>query len=857
MSRPPPIPQRPAPSGKLAQNKQTQPKENLLFQQGMALHQQGQLERAKSIYEQILARQPGHFDALHLLGVAAIQSNNPALAVELIGRAIKINSSNAHAHSNIGSAFQALNRLEEAVASFDRAISIKPDYAEAYYNRSNALQSLNRLEEAVASYDKAISFKSDYAEAYANRGVALQTLNRMEEAIASYDKAISFKSDHPEAYFNRGIALQALNRLEEAVVSYDKAITLKRDHTDTYFNRGIALQALNRLEEAIISYDKAISLKPDHAEAYFNRGVAQQGLRHMEEAVASYAKAINIKPDYTDAYCNRGAALQALRRLEEAIDCYDKAISIKEDYAEVYCNRGAALQALRRMEEAVTSYDKAISLKSDHAEAYFNRGVALQELNRLEEALSSYIQASLLKPDHDYLAGALLHTKMLLCDWKNIEPEIDALIEKISKNKKASPCFPLLAATDLLSIQRKAAEIWLDDKHPFNPLPAPIGKSPGKEKIRVGYYSADFREHPVAYLTAEFFENHDKEKFELIAFYYGPITSDQMHKRMTLAFDRFIDIKNTSDQDVAKISREIGIDIAVDLTGMTKHTRAGIFSYRAAPVQVNFLGYAGTMAASYYDYIIADGTVIPERNRVHFSEKVIYLPGSFMPRDTTGKPSGEIFTREQFQLPANGVVYCAFNASYKILPNTFDSWMQILKEVSGSVLWLSECHVTAKNNLRQEAEIRGVSPDQIIFAKRLTRAEDHLARHKLADLFLDTFPYNAHTTANDALWAGLPVITRTGESFASRVAASLLNCMEMPELIASTQSQYEAIAIELGTKPEKIKALKEKLEHNKLKSSLFDTQHFTRCIEASFTQILERHQAGLPPNHIYIDSQLS
>ena len=228
-----------------------------------------------------------------------------------------------------------------------------------------------------------------------------------------------------------------------------------------------------------------------------------------------------------------------------------------------------------------------------------------------------------------------------------------------------------------------------------------------------------------------------------------------------------------------------------------------------------------------------------------------------MPRDTTGKPSGEIFTREQFQLPANGVVYCAFNASYKILPNTFDSWMQILKGVSGSVLWLSECHVTAKNNLRQEAEIRGVSPDRIIFAKRLARAEDHLARHKLADLFLDTFPYNAHTTANDALWAGLPVLTRTGESFASRVAASLLNCMEMPELIASTQSQYEAIAIELGTKPEKIKALKEKLKHNKLRSSLFDTQHFTQCIEASFTQILERQQASLPPDHIYIDSQLS
>ena len=350
---------------------------------------------------------------------------------------------------------------------------------------------------------------------------------------------------------------------------------------------------------------------------------------------------------------------------------------------------------------------------------------------------------------------------------------------------------------------------------------------------------------------AELFERHDRSVCELIAFSFGPDTNDEMRKRLVAAFDKFINVRTHSDKDVALLSRSLGIDIAVDLKGYTRQSRPGIFSFRAAPLQVNYLGYPGTMGAEFIDYLIADATLIPEANQQHYSEKIAYLPNSYQVNDAKRPISDKAFTRKELGLPQTGFVFCCFNNNYKITPGTLDGWMRILKQVEGSVLWLLEDNPKAASNLIKEAAHRGVGAERLIFAPRMPLAE-HLARHRLADLFIDTLPCNAHTTASDALWAGLPVLTCVGEAFASRVAASLLNGVQLPELITSTQSAYEARAIELATNPESLRHVKQELANHRLTTPLFDTQLFARHLEAAYTAMYERYQADLPPAHIFV-----
>ena len=786
------------------------------IQQGLALHNAGQLEQARVIYEEILKLNPMHFDALQLLGTIAAQTKQWDKALGLLTHALKINTTNASVYNNHGNVLKELKRLDEALTSYDRAIEFKRDYAEAYLNRGNTLQELNYLDEALTSYDRAIELRCDYAEAYYNRGNVLKELKRLEEALTSYDCAIEFKRDYAEAYLNRGNTLQELKRLDEALTNYDRAIEFKRDYAEAYYNRGTVLQELKRLDEALTSYDRAIEFKRDYAEAYYNRG----------------------------------NALQELKRLDEALISYDRSIECKRDYAEAYLNRGTVLQELNRLDEALTSYDRAIEFKRDYAEAYYNRGTVLQELKRLDEALTSYDRAIEFKPDYEYLFGFILHTKMFMYGWHNFEADVQSLSLRITEGQKSSPSFPLLALIDSLPLQLKTSEIWIKDKHPINPSLGSIPKYLRRNKIRIGYYSADFKEHPVSYLTAELFELHDKNRFELIAFYSGLPNSSNMHKRVASAFDRFIDVRLQSDKDVASMSRNLEIDIAIDLTGLTQHSRVGIFSYRAAPIQLSYVGYLGTMGAEYYDYLIADKTIIPLDSQQFYKEKIVYLP-SYQVNDSKREIADKIFTRVELNLSENGFVFCCFNNNYKITPPTFDGWMRILTAVPDSVLFLYAENKWTENNLKLEAEKRGVSQTRLVFGARISRSE-YLARYRVADLFLDTLPYNAGTTASDALWAGLPVLTCMGESFASRYAASLLYAIELPELITTSQEQYEATAIELATNPVKLQAIRDKLERNKLTTALFDTPRFTKHIEAAYTQMYECYQADLPPDHIYM-----
>ena len=439
---------------------------------------------------------------------------------------------------------------------------------------------------------------------------------------------------------------------------------------------------------------------------------------------------------------------------------------------------------------------------------------------------------------------------MQICSWLGLEDSIASLSKRVMASEKVALPFQLLSLTDDALIHKKSSETYIQSKHPSSSVLGEIPKLPRGKKIRIGYFSGDFKNHPVAYLIAELFEIHDISKFEIYAFSLVK-AYDAMSSRLQKAFDHFIDIDGMSDIEVAKLARDKSIDIAVDLSGFTTDSRTGIFSHGAAPIQVNYLGYPGTMGADYMDYIIADKTLIPIESQSYYSEKVVYLPNSYQVNDRKRLISDRLFTREELGLPEDGFVFCCFNNNYKILPSTFDSWMRILNAVDGSVLWLFQAHPRVVDNLKKEAGKQGVAPQRIVFASRMPLPE-HLARYRHANLFLDTLPYNAHTTASDALWTGLPVLTLQGQSFAGRVAASLLNAVDMPELITNTQKEYESLAIELALKPAKLASIKQKLSNNRLTTSLFDTPLFAKHLEATYLKMVERYDLDLRPDHITI-----
>ena len=630
-----------------------------------------------------------------------------------------------------------------------------------------------------------------------------------------------------------------------------RVLNAKPGHFDALTLLGIIAAQTGHATEAAALFSHARDANPNEPAAHNNLGNVLKELKRFDEALACYGQAIKLAPGYAEAYFNRGIALKELRRWDEALNSYDRAIMLKPGYADAYTNRGLVLKELKRWDEALDSYDQAIKLNPGLAEAHSNRGIALKNLKRLDQALDSFGRAMQLKPDLEFLYGDWLHTKMTLCDWGGIEYPFAECVKRIERGEKAIAPFPLLALTGSLQLQRRAAEIWVNGQQPASPALPAIAKSTRRGKIRIGYYSADYHNHATTYLMAGLFERHDRNRFDLVAFSYGPDQNDDMRKRVSAAFDQFVDVRTKSDQEVALLSRNMGIDIAVDLKGFTQDQRVGIFSYRAAPIQVNYLGYPGTMGAEYIDYLIADRTLIPGASQQHYSEKIVYLPNSYQVNDRKRQIADKRFSREELGLPQAGFVFCCFNNSYKITPGTFDGWMRILKQVDGSVLWLLEDHPAAAGNLRKEAEARGVSADRLIFARRMPLSE-HLARQRAADLFIDTLPCNAHTTASDALWAGLPVLTCAGEAFASRVAASLLHAIHLPELITSTQEEYEQLAIALATDPGRLAGIGQKLEANRLTTPLFDTDLFAKHIEAAYTQMYERYQADLPPEHVHV-----
>jgi predicted O-linked N-acetylglucosamine transferase (SPINDLY family) len=646
-----------------------------------------------------------------------------------------------------------------------------------------------------------------------------------------------------EQAFRSGDA-QLAERLLGQVISLDPGSS-KANELLAYIagNRGHTDLAFELLKKAVASSDAS-------AEAFYYLGTVYLERKLYGEAIAALDQALEIGGDFFEGLHDLGAALAGSGEYERALRAFEKAHSKNGRSYELYCNVAKTFHQLKRHGAAMRYYDQALAIDPGRAEAWAGRAAACGDLKRYDEALASYGKALCIKADSDYAYGNWLHMKMMLCDWSGLEEAFKSLEQKIMDGHKVSPPFPVLATPASLAAQRKCAEIFVQDQFPAC-TGAEFARGPAEpERLKIGYFSADFRNHATTYLMADLLERHDRSKFEVVGFSFGPPAEDEMRKRVASAFDRFFDVRTQTDRQIAELSRSLGVHVAVDLKGFTQDSRPGIFALRAAPVQAGYLGYPGTMAARFIDYLIADAHLIPPDKTVHYSEKIAYLPDSYQVNGSGRKISDRIFTRAELGLPQTGFVFACFNNNYKITPDVFDIWMRLLSRVPDSVLWLFEGNKTAGLNLGNEARKRGIPAERLIFAGRMDPAE-HLARYRAADLFLDTFHYNAHTTASDALWAGLPVLTYPSETFAGRVAASLLIAIGLPELISQSPTQYEALGLELAMHPEKLGGLKAKLVQNKLSCPLFDTARFTRNIEGIYFRMWQRHLAGFPPEHIY------
>jgi len=823
-----------------------------LIERALALCQGGRLPEAEGIFRSVLEIDPQHFDARHFLGVVCSQLGNHAEGLRHIDAAVRIDARSADVHNSRGNVLAALKRFEEALASFDRAIELDPFSVMGFCNRGNAHQELGRFENAVADYDKAVALDPEDAEPHYSRGNALQELKRFDDAVASYDKAIGLRPDHVEALSNRGLALQELKRLDDAVASHNMALALKPDFAEALNNRGNVFQEMKRFEEALASYDQAVALKPNFAEAWNNRGAALQSLRRFDEAVTSYDKALAIRSEYAEALGNRGNALQRLNRFEEALASYERAIALEPNYAKSFSYRGDALQRLSRVKEAVDSYEKAIALNPEDADAITQRGSSLARLKRHDEALSSFDRALAIDPDNPRAFDEMAACAGAVCDWTRVAKISDELVIRVAAGKFGINPFTFLGYCSDPALQLVCAQAYIEDQIPDPPPRLWKDRIWRHEKIRLAYVGTGFHEHPMAYLTAELFELHDRSRFEVTGISIGPEDNSAIRARLVRAFDQFYDGRSRSDREVATLMHDLEVDIAIDRSGYVLDARPEIFAHRPAPIQVNYLGYPGTLGADFHDYVIADPIVLPLEQQQFFTEKTAHLPECYQANDSKRIIAAETPTRWQMGLPEGGFVFCCFNNNSKITAPVFDIWIRLLKHIDGSVLWLYRSSVAGETNLRREAAARGIDPARLVFASRL-KLEHHLARHRLADLFLDTLPYNAHTTGSDALWAGLPLITCRGESFAGRVGASLLAAIGLPELVTSNLEEYESLALRLARDPSLLGSFRERLNRNRLTYPLFDTDRYRRHLEAAYTQMWEIWQRGELPQSFAVE----
>ncbi len=837
-------------------------------------------------FDKILSVQPQEVSALFGRGTVLAQLGRPDEALVSIDRALSVNPNHAPALFNRATILAGLGRYPGALVNYDQVIALVPGHVDALNNRGNVLAQLERYAEAVASYDRVLAIKPDHVGALTNRAAALRQLGRYDEALASCDRALAADPNYIDALNNRGNVLLQLDRAAEALECYDRVLTLRRENPEALVNSAFAFHALGNYDESLRCADEALALDPDYANAAQIRGHALARLGRLDGAIESYERALAIDPHHRDALINLMMALNDLDRSEEALvrgeqalaawgddvdllyqcalvlarlqrfgdalACYERMLMLKSDSVEALVGKASILTHFGQFAESLVALEQALSIRANDVDILSRRAYAYARLARFDEASAGYERVLAIDPDNTHVLSELADCYVSMCDWQRAARIADQFERRIADATLIVPPFallglPLSTATLSECTMRFVAQN-LPKREPF----ARERTAPAHGRIRVAYLSADFRRHATAYLAAGLFEQHDRSRFEIVGVSFGHDDDSEMRARLVGAFDQFHDVASMSDRQVAQLLQHLGVDIAVDLKGHTRNSRPGILAYRPSAIQVAFLGYPGPMGVDFVDYLIADRIVLPPKEQSSYTEKIVCLPDSYQVNDSKRLIAERVPSRSEMGLPENAFVFCCFNQIWKINKPIFDIWMRLLRAVDGSVLWLIQSNDFATVNLRKEAQAQGVEPQRLIFASPLEQSA-HLARLKLADLVLDTLPCNAHTTASDTLWAGVPLVTCTGATFAGRVAASLLHAVGLPELVTDNLEDYEAFALKLATDPALLKSVVSRLAQNWLTHPLFDTARFTRHIEAAYATMWETWQRGEAPKGFSVD----
>jgi predicted O-linked N-acetylglucosamine transferase (SPINDLY family) len=827
-----------------------------------AHHRAGRLAEAEALYRRILAADPHHAEGLHLLGVIAHQAGRPDAAVRLIGKAIERSPRVAMFHYNLGNAFTALGRHRQAAQSYGRAVELKGDFVEArknlavaYNNLGTAVQSQGNGDEAERCFRRALAADPELAVVHSNLGAALHDQGRLTDALASYHEALRLDPTLAEAHAWLGTLFLAEGQLGAAETAFHRALALQPDHAEAWYDLGILLRQQGVADAVLSHWQRALACNPDLVEALRALWTLLREAGRLGEAMAQCRGVLAVRPANAEAHFALGELYLASRELEAAAASYQRALDSGADNADVLSGLGLVYSQLGRPEEAEGYLRRALDRDPDSVEALANLAELLPERGAFDEAVALGRRAIALAPSHFGPLSALTYLRACLCDWRDLAADQQRLLVGVRAGAPWISPYGITVQPSSAADQLAAARTWAaavsGGEGPPAAMPRPAGK------LRLGYVSGDLRDHPVGHVAADLFERHDRQRFELIAYSYGADDGSETRRRLAAAFDGFVDIASLSHDAAARRISGDGIDILIDLTGHTKNGRPGILAHRPAPVQVNYLGYPGTLGAPFVDYIIADRFVAPVDQQPFYSERLVHLPGSFFPTDSKRVIAAATPSRAECGLPDHGFVFCCFNAPQKIAEAMFDVWMRLLAAHPDSVLWLSQVGEAARRNLEREAGERGITANRLTFAEPVPSLAAHLARYRLADLFLDTLPYNAHATASDALSAGLPVLTCAGETFAGRVAGSLLHAVGLSELIAGSLADYEGLAGELVSRPDRLADIRARLQAARASAPLFDSERYTRGLEAAFLHMQARRLAGEEPQAFGVGDDLA
>jgi predicted O-linked N-acetylglucosamine transferase (SPINDLY family) len=762
-----------------------------LAKRAVALQSEGNTAEAINLFHQVLTIDSRHAVALYSLAAININNANAPKAVEYAERCYKSNSVSALSLFIYGSALRLAGRRFEAIGYLQKACTIDITHVNAHLIL----------------------------------GVAYAETGQQEKALASFERVLALEPSHISAKSN--IA---------AIAPY---VREKIENENRKLQDALDLQAIGQVDEAYNIYSEILANNPKQYVALYSSAVISLNTGKADRALGFAERCKQADSSSASSWYIYAAALKASRKYGEALYSVNKALAIAPAHVESFIIKAHIYGEQKQYALALDQFNKVLELDPRHTQALNNAATLLTILNRYSEAVELYKRLLTVRPDFEFALGALSHSRMHCCDWTDYEKLKNQILESVREGKKACKQMPFLAISDSSEDQLKCSKIFADFSYPRNSLQLSDGKPYNHKRIRLGYISPDLRQHPVGHVFAGAMENHNKKDFEIYAFSLGIDDSSSLRKRFMKAADRFIDVRGKSSLEIAQTIRDAEIDVLIDLAGATMDAQPDVLAYKPAPIQILYLGYPGTSGAEYMDYILADRTVIPEEHKSFYTEKVLYLPNCYLPADPEVDFSKSAPSREAMGLPKEGFVFCSFNHDYKINPPVFAAWMNILSRVENSVLWLMKLNNSAEENLRKEAELRGISAKRLVFAERISMISDHVARYKIAGLFLDTTPYNAHTTATDALRAGLPVLTIEGNSFQSRVAASILKTVDMEELVAQNLSEYEEKAVALATKENELEELKNRLAINVAKSSLTDAAQFAAGIEKAVLEAIE------------------